>query len=70
MLGLQQSKELPKTERELSAEVKRLLQADILPEHRSELEIILASLPRLNFTYCLELYDRCAKKMRVAEAIQ
>ncbi|MDQ3231952.1 MAG: helix-turn-helix domain-containing protein [Pseudobdellovibrionaceae bacterium] len=69
-LGLQQSNQLPKTDRELGSEVQRLLNTDILPERRSELEIILASLPRLNFSYCLELYDRCAKKMQAAEATQ
>jgi hypothetical protein len=62
-LGLRDSKPMPGNDRELKAEVERLLKTGISDPLRSELQIIADALPRLNFSYCLQMFERLSSKL-------
>jgi hypothetical protein len=66
--GLEGAQDVPRNEHELKTEIIRLMREEPREDRRSELKIILDALPRLNFSYCLELFQRFKEKFRTEGA--
>jgi hypothetical protein len=56
--GLRSVRKLPKNDRELKADIQRLLAIEIPEKQRTDLLVILDAMKTLNFGYCLEMFRR------------